>query len=249
MLGWLRKPQQPSTPTVPPGMRLYVVGDIHGCVEQLDALHELIRRDLFLTQAEENLIVYLGDYIDRGPASADVLDRLIAQPLENLTAIHLKGNHEAMMAAFLERPEEVGPKWFSIGGAATVASYGLPWRGGQELPRLAEDLIERLPDAHRDFLDSLVTQYSVGDFFFVHAGVRPGVPLARQSETDLLWIRSPFLGSKISHGAVIVHGHTPVSEPEEFPNRIAIDTGAFFTGVLTCLVLEAGQRRYLATNS
>lgn len=94
-----------------------------------------------------------------------------------------------------------------------------------------------------------MTQYSVGDFFFVHAGVRPGVPLARQTETDLLWIRSPFLGSKISHGAVIVHGHTPVSEPEEFPNRIAIDTGAFFTGVLTCLVLEAGQRRYLATNS
>ncbi|HEV2678759.1 MAG TPA: metallophosphoesterase family protein [Aliidongia sp.] len=249
MFGWRRGHKQLTKPEVPEGLRLYVIGDIHGCVEPLDALHELIRHDLILTQAKEHLIVYLGDYIDRGPSSADVLDRLIDNPLDNVTAIHLKGNHEAMMMAFFEQPEEVGPKWFAIGGAATVASYGLPWRGGQELPRLAQDLSDRLPKSHHDFLDSLVTQHRLGDFFFVHAGVRPGVPLARQREMDLLWIRSPFLGSKISHGAVVVHGHTPVSQPEEFPNRIAIDTGAFFTGVLTCLVLEAGQRRYLATNS
>jgi len=249
MLGWLRKPPRLPAPAVPAGMRVYAIGDIHGCVDQLDALHEKIRHDLFLTRAEENLIIYLGDYIDRGPASADVFARLVGNPLENVTAIHLKGNHEAMMAAFFEQPEAVGPKWFAIGGAATVASYGLPWRGGQELPRLAEDLAEALPQSHHDFLDSLETRHQVGDYLFVHAGVRPGVPLARQAETDLLWIRSPFLGSKVSHGAVVVHGHTPVTRPEEFPNRIAIDTGAFFTGVLTCLVLEAGQRRYLATSS
>jgi serine/threonine protein phosphatase 1 len=230
-------------------MRIYAVGDIHGCVDQLDALHDLIRRDLILTQVRENLIVYLGDYIDRGPASAEVLDRLIHHPLPDVTPIHLKGNHEAMMSAFFEQPEEVGSKWFAIGGAATVASYGLPWRGGQELPRLAEDLAERVPQAHRDFLAALPTQHQVGDYFFAHAGVRPGVPLSRQTETDLLWIRGSFLKSKVSHGAVVVHGHTPVAEPEEFPNRIGIDTGAFFTGVLTCLVLEAGQRRYLATAS
>ena len=247
MLGWLRRPRQSPEPTIPAGMRIYAVGDIHGCLDQLDAMHELIRRDLFLTQARENLIIYLGDYIDRGPASAAVLDRLIDNPLESVTAVHLKGNHEAMFAAFLRQPEEVGPKWFAIGGAATVASYGLPWRGGHELPRLAEELAECMPQSHHDFLNSLPTQYRVGDFFFVHAGIRPGVPLSRQSETDLLWIRSPFLNSTTSHGAVVVHGHTPVPHPEEFPNRIGIDTGAFFTGVLTCLVLEPGRRRYLAT--
>ncbi|GGF10615.1 metallophosphoesterase [Aliidongia dinghuensis] len=249
MFGWFRKPRPLPQATIPPGTRVYVIGDIHGCIDELDALQALIRQDLFLTQADQNLIIYLGDYVDRGPASAEVLDRLIAHPLQNTTPIHLKGNHEAMMAAFLERPEEVGPKWFAIGGAATVASYGVPWRGGMELSRLAEDLAERVPQSHRDFLNSLETYYRLGDYFFVHAGIRPGVPLARQAEADLLWIRNPFLGSKISHGAVVVHGHTPVPAPEELSNRIAIDTGACFTGVLTCLVLEGRQRRYLATNS
>jgi serine/threonine protein phosphatase 1 len=229
-------------------MRIYVVGDIHGCVDLLDDLHERIRNDLDRVQPAESQIIYLGDYVDRGPASADVIGRLLASPLKDMPAIHLKGNHEAMMMAFLKKPEQVGPKWFAIGGATTVASYGLPWRGGDDLPRLAQELAERLPTAHHDFLASLTPQYRVGEFIFVHAGVRPGVPLDHQVEADLLWIREPFLGSKAYHGAVVVHGHTPISRPEEFVNRISIDTGAFFTGILTCLVLEGAQRRYLATS-
>jgi len=248
MFAWQRRLLRPSEPVILEGLRAYVVADIHGCVGLLDALHNLIRCDLDWARPAENCIIYLGDYIDRGPASAEVISRLVDHPLGNVPAVYLKGNHEAMMAAFLEEPEKVGPKWFAIGGAATVASYGLPWRGGQELPRLAQELAERLPPAHREFLATLVTQHRLGDYLFVHAGVRPGVSLARQAEADLLWIRAPFLGSKIYHGAVVVHGHTPVPQPEEFPNRIGIDTGAFFTGVLTCLVLEGAQRRYLATD-
>jgi serine/threonine protein phosphatase 1 len=224
------------------------VGDVHGRIDLLDELHELIRSDLDRARPAEARIVYLGDYIDRGPDSAAVIDRLANHPLADVSAVHLKGNHEAMMVAFMSNPE-IGPKWFAIGGAATVASYGLPWHGAHELPRLARELAERLPRTHGAFLSTLAIRHRIGDYLFVHAGVRPGVPLDRQAESDLLWIREPFLRSNAHHGAVVVHGHTPVEYPEERENRIGIDTGAVFTGVLTCLVLEGRERRFLATNS
>jgi serine/threonine protein phosphatase 1 len=247
MFFWRRKPAL-VRPSVPKGLRLYAVGDIHGRLDLLDRLHARILDDLKTTREARARIIYLGDYVDRGPDSAAVIDRLLERPLGDVETVCLKGNHEAMMLDFLARPE-IGAKWFAIGAAATVASYGLPWRGGIELSRTASELAEHLPDRHRAFLESLEMQHRSGDFLFVHAGIRPGRPLDRQMDDDLLWIRQPFLDSRADHGMVVVHGHTPVDRPDERSNRIGIDTGAVFTDVLTCLVLEGETRRYLATDA
>jgi len=192
------------------------------------------------------LTVTLGDYIDRGPQSRGVIERLSVNPFPTLY-VALKGNHETLLEAFLADPS-VGAHWRRLGGLETIASFGVPVQQlmlGRNYEDAAAQLRKALTQQHRDFLASLKTSVVVGRYFLCHAGVRPGVPLDRQREDDLLWIRDEFLNSTEDFGKIVVHGHTPVAEPEVLPNRINIDTGAFMTGRLTCVVLEKDRHRFL----
>jgi len=225
--------------------RLYVIGDVHGRLDLLDRVIAAIHRDI-----EENgsgaLTVTLGDYIDRGPASRGVLDRLRTNPFP-MTYVALKGNHEELLESFLADPT-VGEHWRRLGGLETLHSYGVPVSGmmvGKNYEEAADRLRDAMPAEHTRFLQSLKTSYTYGRYFLCHAGVRPGIPLERQSDEDLLWIRDEFLSSTMDFGKIVVHGHTPVEEPEVRPNRINIDTGAFATGQLTCVVLDNGGHRFL----
>src|SRR5450759_4037534 len=227
--------------------RLYVIGDIHGRLDLLDRLIDEIDRDAKEHRAN-CLTVTLGDYIDRGPDSRGVLDRLLSNPFPG-DYVALKGNHEALLQAFLENPA-TGAQWRHLGGLETLRSFGIlvgPLMRGQNYDQAAEQLRAALSPEHRKFLASLKTSLTVGRYFLCHAGIRPGVSLERQSEEDLLWIRDEFLSSKMDFGKIVVHGHTPTDEPEVLPNRINIDTGAFATGRLTCLVIDQEQRRFLFT--
>jgi serine/threonine protein phosphatase 1 len=225
--------------------RLYVIGDIHGRLDLLDGVIAAIERDVEQHGCDA-LTVTLGDYIDRGPASRGVLDRLAANPFPT-PHVALKGNHEELFEAFLIDPE-VAAHWRRLGGLETLRSYGVPVSGvmvGKNYQEAAGRLRAALPAAHARFLQSLKTSLSHGKYFLCHAGVRPGVPLERQDERDLLWIRDEFLNSRMDFGKIIVHGHTPVVAPEVLPNRINIDTGAFATGRLTCVALDDGGYRFL----
>ena len=233
--------------SAPPALRIYAVGDIHGRLDLLDRLAQKLRDDLRDFPCAQAVTVFLGDYIDRGPGVAGVIERLASG--EFVTPIvTLRGNHEALLLAFLD-DESLFRKWCSTGGLATLASYGLD----MDEPALADSggaqqaLRSALPRAHLDFLLQTKFSWSCGDYFFCHAGVRPGVPLARQSEHDLMWIRHEFLGSAAVHEKIVVHGHTPVESPENLDNRINVDTGAYATGVLSCVVLEGCERRFLSS--
>jgi serine/threonine protein phosphatase 1 len=232
--------------SLPERDRLYVIGDIHGRADLLDGVIESIRRDVGVRPPANPLTVTLGDYIDRGPDSRGVLDRLSHNPFPT-EFIALRGNHEDLMLAFLDDPT-VADHWRHIGGLETLHSYGIavgPLMRGRNYEAAAEALRAALPQTHRDFLASLAMSQIVGDYFFCHAGIRPGVALERQSDEDLLWIREPFLESRIDFGKIIVHGHTPTELPEVLPNRINLDTGAFMTGRLTCAVIEGDRIRFL----
>jgi serine/threonine protein phosphatase 1 len=228
--------QQPSTPQ---GVRVYAIGDIHGradlLAETLTRIDEHLRHD----PARIAIEVYLGDYIDRGPASRDVIDILQLRARAARTAC-LKGNHESYFLEFLDNPA-VLTSWRAWGGLETLISYGLT-PGLSPTPHQQAELCAQLnaclPAAHRHWLTQLRPSFACGDYLFVHAGVRPGVPLDRQLESDLLLIRDEFLHSEEPFEMFIVHGHTPVPEPEFHVNRINIDTGAYATGRLTCLVLD-----------
>jgi serine/threonine protein phosphatase 1 len=224
---------------------LYVIGDIHGRLDLLDQLIDAIHRD---TDACVSLTVTLGDYIDRGPDSRGVIDRLLTNPFPG-DCIALKGNHEALLQAFLDQPE-TGNYWRQLGGLETLSSFGIPvgpLMTGQQYQQAAEKLRVALSCAQLQFLTSLKTSLTVGRFFLCHAGVRPGVPLDRQSEDDLLWIRDEFLNSEANFGKIVVHGHTPTAQPDFRPNRVNLDTGAFATGRLTCLVAEGETYRTIST--
>ena len=228
--------------------RTYVIGDIHGRADVLDKMVKEIERDLKEYPAADGVTVTLGDYVDRGPNSRGVLDRLACNPFPT-RYIALKGNHEAMFEAFLHDPT-VASQWRRFGGLETLHSYGVPVAAvmiGKGFEEASNALRQAVPQEHLRFLESLKLSLSVGDYFLCHAGVRPGVPLEDQSAEDLLWIREEFLNSKISFGKIVVHGHTPTIAPEVLPTRINIDTGAFATGRLTCLVIEGASRRFLAT--
>ena len=233
----------PAPAALAPDQRVYAVGDIHGCLDRLHALHAAIAADLAERPVGRAVLVHLGDLIDRGPDSAGVVDFLAGDPRpegigETTT---LLGNHEALMLAALDAPEadEAPRLWIVNGGAEALHS----WR----VPRQTEpqDWAAHLPTAHVAFLRDRPLSLRLDGYLFVHAGIRPGVPLEHQERHDLLWIREPFLSSKADHGAVVVHGHTPRPAPEVRPNRIGIDTGAVMGGVLTCLVLEADQLGFL----
>ena len=238
-----------SSRSVPTGVRIYAIGDIHGCADRLDQLHALIDEDLESAPPAAVHVIYLGDYINRGPDSKGVLDRLTQPAPEGIVRIFLRGNHEEMLLAFLDDPSR-GETWCTCGGYETLMSYRIDpravlARGG--FAALAEELVARLAPAHKGFLTGLQSSYSTGDYFFCHAGVRPGVPLDQQDPRDLLRIRHEFLESDVEHGKLIVHGHTPVDAAEIRDNRICIDTGAYATGRLTTLVLEGEDRRFLHT--
>ncbi|MGH6943783.1 MAG: metallophosphoesterase family protein [Geminicoccaceae bacterium] len=248
----------PSEPTaggvparVPPGVCVYAIGDIHGRLDLVDEMHRLITVDAAqLTPGTEKLVVYVGDYVDRGLESREVIDALIDHPLPDFRPVHLLGNHDAWLLTFLVDPR-VGPTWLRYGGDATLASYGVrvgtPVDEAPYYEQLQSSLRERVPRRHVEFLQSLELSYETGDYLFVHAGVRPSLPLDRQTADDLLWIREPFLSCRQEFGKVVVHGHTVDAEPTVRANRIGIDTGACWTGCLTCLVLEEGDYRFLST--
>ncbi|MBA3516885.1 MAG: serine/threonine protein phosphatase [Rhizobiales bacterium] len=231
-------------------MRVYAIGDIHGRFDLLTRLYESIRRDLEESPPVVSLEIFLGDYIDRGPQSREVLEWLVASEPATGRRVCLMGNHEAMLLAALSDARCLAD-WLSNGGAQTLRSYGVPpptspaqSNGFQE----RADFIDAFPTAHRDFLESLHRAVEFGDYFFVHAGVSPSRPLHDQNRDDLIWIREPFLSSRADFGRIVVHGHTPVARPDIRPNRINIDTGAVFTGRLTCLVLEGAAMRVLSVD-
>jgi serine/threonine protein phosphatase 1 len=227
--------------------RLYVIGDIHGRLDLLDQMIAYIEQDARV-YGKNCLTVTLGDYIDRGPDSRGVLDRLANNPFPG-PYVALKGNHEDLLERFLQDPSS-GERWRSLGGLETLNSFGVPVAPlmvGRNYEQAAEQLRAALSLEHEKFLASLKMSLTVGQYFMCHAGVRPGVPLESQRVEDLLWIRDEFRNSPADFGKIVVHGHTPVQEPESLPNRINIDTGAFATGRLMCVVLEGEHRQFIST--
>ena len=230
-------------------MRVYAIGDIHGHYDLLLQMHELIKADLRARPCERSIEIFLGDYIDRGPNPSEVFEHLMhAEPAAD-ERICLSGNHEKSLLRFLEDPEWL-LRWSRFGGLDTLQAYGV------EIEHPVDEIkcqnarpifADNFPSAQKAFLDRLPLSVSFGDYFFVHAGVRPGVPLDRQDEQDLIWIRDDFLHSPDEHGKLIVHGHTPHHHAEIKPNRINIDTMAYDTGILTCLVLEDEAQHLMAT--
>ncbi len=241
----------PESPAAPDGHRLYAIGDIHGRADLLRQLQALIAEDA--ASAPESLqktVIYLGDYVDRGLESKAVIDLVAGNPPADLAAVRLKGNHEETMLYFLN-DVTIGPAWFAMGGDATAYSYGvgLP-KGLSQKARFDHawrELHQHMPAAHVSFLSDLRLSYTAGDYMFVHAGVRPGVALDQQNAEDLLWIRDEFLSATSGWDKVIVHGHSASHRPQSLPHRIGVDTGAYATNVLTCLVLEGRERRFLST--
>jgi serine/threonine protein phosphatase 1 len=233
-----------NSASVPPGERVYAVGDIHGRLDLLDRLLDMIAAYETARPSANSSIIFLGDYIDRGPDSRRVIGRLLAGMPAGMKGHFLRGNHEAIMLSCLAGPAMFA-NWAANGGLATLRSYGLDLSHAADAPDLMRQLRQALPEAHLDFLLGLKMTMEVGDYFFVHAGVRPGVALADQALEDLLFIRDKFLKHKGSFGKIVVHGHTPVAEPEVLANRIGIDTGSFFSGRLTALRLEGNTRAFV----
>ena len=242
-------PKVAVLPRVPEGSRVYAVGDIHGRLDLLREINQLIHEDAYACQAPRNVVVYLGDYVDRGPASREVIGHLLESPLPGFEIHHLIGNHEDSMLRFLVDGRIAGP-WLDFGGAPTLHSYGVrppDPRSAQDVARAQGELRAKLPVDHLSFLQSLEVCHSEGDYFFVHAGVKPGVALHAQTPEDMLWIRNAFLDSVADFGKIVVHGHTIVDRPDVRRNRIGIDTGAFASGRLTCLVLQGEDWSFLQT--
>ncbi len=240
------------SPSTPQGTVVYAIGDIHGRFDLLAQLSADIETDAAQRPATRRLIVCLGDYVSRGPDSRRVIDALLAPPPQGFMRIALRGNHEDLWLRYLGGDLAAGRNWFDYDGMDTLADYGVDVgdrrrRDDASLATLRQRFAEALPQAHLAFVQTTRASHRCGDYFFVHAGVRPGVPLEQQSERDLMWIRSPFLDSKADHGAVVVHGHSIAEQPQLRPNRIGIDTGAYRTGVLTCLVLDGSARSLILT--
>jgi serine/threonine protein phosphatase 1 len=233
---------------VPSGVVVYAVGDLHGRLDLFKCMMEKIARDP-LRGAMTKTVILLGDYIDRGPHSAALIEHiLIANTIEYWKIISLKGNHEDALLNFLVDPG-LGRSWCDKGGAQTLSSYGVaPPRMKADISgwiKARDDLIEKMPEAHIRFFRNLLPYTEIGDYFFVHAGVRPGVPLSNQTEDDMLWIRRDFLDFKGRWSKIIVHGHTPSEKAVFESGRIALDTGAYATGVLTALRLQDERRSIL----
>jgi Calcineurin-like phosphoesterase len=234
-----------ARPRVPINWRIYAIGDVHGRADLVTELFTRIDSDLKAHPTAKSTEVFLGDYIDRGPHSRQVIELLIARQRGRET-VFLKGNHEACALQFLKDPAMLS-QWKDLGGASTLRSYGVTLqRDDSHSPHeIGIALRQAMPDSHRNFMQNLKLSFTCGDFFFAHAGARPGISLQQQSDQDLIWIRDDFLLHEEYFGKVVVHGHTPTREPDLRPNRINIDTGAYATGRLTCMVLEDDQIRFI----
>ena len=239
-----RAPTELAFKGLPDKHRIYAVGDIHGRLDLLKEVHEKISAHALAYQGTK-MVVYLGDYIDRGPHAKQVVDYLLAQALPNFKSIYLLGNHEQILLQFLEGHSlDIAHEWFGFGGLATLQSYGVTLRGiptQKDLPRLQAEFAEKCPVTHRQFYQTLALSFELGGYFFVHAGIKPKLPLTKQIADDMLWIRDEFLTSRRQFEKVIVHGHSVTEFPEIKSNRIGLDTGAYASGLLTCAVFE-GER-------
>jgi serine/threonine protein phosphatase 1 len=235
-------------PSIPAGLRIYAVGDIHGRLDLLNKLLSRINADIARHPMVKAVHVFLGDYIDRGPSSRETIDRLI-EHAETQKSLFLKGNHELLALKCLT-DQALFDQWLRLGGVETLRSYGVPSGilvNRKPIVELQSAFHDALPQTHFRFFRDLQNSYACGDFFFTHAGVKPGVDLSHQKESDLLWIRGEFLSSNVDFGKVVVHGHTPTHEIEVRPNRINIDTGAFATDRLSCLVIEGSALSVIDT--
>lgn len=249
----LARQQGITPPHVPPGRRVYAIGDVHGRYDLLTTLLSMIEADAEGDARDENVLVFLGDYVDRGPDSKRVVERLTMPPPPGFDIVCLKGNHEEIMLQFLDG-EGDAILWLRNGGRETLRSYGIDTSDlyaspipDQAIEQVRRQLRSLIPGSHVEFLSSLDLMHPEGDYLFVHAGVRPGVELADQREEDLVWIRNDFLKSSEDFGKIIVHGHSITYQPTITANRIGIDTGAWRSDVLTCLVLDGEERRFLST--
>jgi serine/threonine protein phosphatase 1 len=239
-------------PSVPAGTRVYAVGDIHGQRGLFERLLEKIAADLAYSAPERVVLVSLGDIIDRGAESRRVIELLMGEAatgeLAGIQIVTIRGNHEDSLTQFLA-DFSTAAGWLRYGGLETIRSYAgsIPDGMVQDWPALQKLLYRSLPPDHLRFLARMPVSHVEGDYLFVHAGIRPGVALERQDPYDLMWIREPFLSSTQPARKLVVHGHTVVPAPDIRPNRIGIDTGAYRSGRLTCLVLEGDERRFLST--
>jgi len=237
-------------PSLPAGLRVYAIGDIHGRLDLLNQLLSLINADVAQFPVIRPVYVFLGDYIDRGHWSRETIDRLIEHADEH-ESVFLKGNHESIAISCLSDRTKID-HWLRLGGMETLSSYGVApdlFANRKQAAGTQLAFHNALPQSHFRFLRNLRESFASGDFFFVHAGVKPDVDLAHQTEKDLLWIRHEFLLSSRDFGKIIIHGHTPTEEIELRSNRINIDTGAFATGRLTCLVIEGETLSVIDTAS
>lgn len=232
-------------------MHLYAIGDIHGHLGLLKAAHDLIAADMARHGTAQ--IVHVGDLVDRGPDSRGVIDHLMHGQARGEDWVVLKGNHDRMFTRFMNDPGEPEPglrseySWLhpKLGGATTLASYGVAKAADRPVPKVYSEALAAVPDAHRDYLSTLPTLHLAGDCVFVHAGLRPGVPLDQQTETDLIWIRDAFLIEAESFGPLVVHGHTAIDQATHYGNRINLDSGAAYGGPLSAVVIEGREAALL----
>lgn len=236
----------------PPGSVVYAVGDVHGRFDLLAALQRGIGEDAARRPARRRVLVYLGDYVSRGLDSRRVVELVRGHRPDGFEVVALKGNHEDLLLRWLGGEPAAGRHWFDYDGLDTLAHYGVlaadrTARDDATLEALRRRFAAALPAGHLAFFRALAVSHDEGGYRFVHAGVRPGVALPAQEAHDQMWIRGPFLESEGDHGAVIVHGHSIAAEPQVRWNRVGIDTGAYRTGVLTCLILEGTSRALLQT--
>jgi serine/threonine protein phosphatase 1 len=244
-------PRREQGPVGARGYRAYVVGDIHGRIDLLEHLLAKIHADLQRRPARKTLLVFVGDLIDRGPSSAQVIERLRCYRREGVRPVFLLGNHEEVLLRIIGGDASVIESWLKFGGLECLQSYGvslakLRGRSAEEVVEIARAAV---PRKHVEFLETFADSCRFGDYLFVHAGIRPGIEVDQQSQADLRWIREPFLFDESDHGFVVVHGHTIRDEVEERPNRIGIDTGAYRSGVLTALVIDGRERRLIDTRA
>ena len=253
MLKWKRNKVKSATqpPSGPPNTRAYAIGDVHGRLDLLKTLIDRIAEDRRERPCDRVFTVLLGDLMDRGPDSAGVIEYLLQMRNVLPNPIFLMGNHEEMFLRVLDRDTAQFRDWLRFGGYECAQSYGVEVGRLALLdpPEAAAMVRSAVPDAHIAFVESFVDSFQFGDYLFVHAGIRPGVAVKDQSIQDLRWIREEFLDSTVDHPFMVVHGHTISDQPEERPNRIGIDTGAYISGNLTSLCLEGVERRYLHARS
>lgn len=239
-----------SAPGGPRNHRAYAIGDIHGCLELLNRLLAEIEAEIERQPQAKVSIIFLGDVVDRGPASAQVVERLRTLAIPGVSVHFIMGNHEEVMLRVIDGEADLLRSWLRFGGAETLRSYRIEPKElkGLSSDDLADHLRKAIPASHRRFLAGFDDSIAFGDYVFVHAGIRPGVELSEQSQSDLRWIRDPFLDDTTDYGFVVVHGHTITNQVEVTGNRIGIDTGAFCTGTLTALAID-GKKRWLIQTS